>query len=744
MRPVCCKRLPFSQLALSAAITLAFDSQIASAQPTAEQPASTQQSQQALEPVTVRATREEVTARISAPNPVIVLSRTEIEKTNDLTVGDFLRRQPGISFSGPAGYIADIRMRGLDKGYTQILIDGEPWLAVTKERQVQVDQLPMSMVERVEIIRSPLSDIPADGVGGTINIILRQSPQPELDFRLGAGAIWQSGEPLPVGSFNLNYAQYWTNGLSVALPFNFNRRTKVKYKPKIIEAFNATTGVRTALSEEFEDEDTAIRETSFSPRLVWRAGGGNTYSISAFYNLSAEQKNKPVTRFLSLNPASGNGFVSNGSSDESELKDRLTQRINAQWQRKWNEGLSSRVGILLQKSSEDKDKDKRTLNALGTQTSAETEDATVDASSYKILGHLNWSIAPSHDLSFGLELQNDDRDDLKLKTANGIAQVPGRTDKFSIDESKASLYVRDNWRIAPNHFLVSGLRYERRLTSSIDGAGRERSGSNQSFNPSVSYRWTFAPDWQLRAALAQTLRAPKFENLTAVTTSSSGINSPTNPDVGGNPDLKAELSRGLDLSVETSFYGRNGFAALHFSQRFINDKVENLTQLEGSRWVQRPYNVPGTSITRSFEIDGRFDLRAIGYRQIAALANYSRFQSKQATTNQPLKDQPKYVFNVGMDWRIAAAQLLLGWRYNFQSEILKNSGETESPQRLLDAFAYWTIAPRWSLRLSASNLLDTKKTKYKPTFNSSGVLTGLTREQERSGRGALLTLEGRL
>ena len=47
-------------------------------------------------------------------------------KQIDATVGDVLRRLPGMSLTGPAGIAKDIRMRGMDKGYTQVLINGEP------------------------------------------------------------------------------------------------------------------------------------------------------------------------------------------------------------------------------------------------------------------------------------------------------------------------------------------------------------------------------------------------------------------------------------------------------------------------------------------------------------------------------------------------------------------------------------------------------------------------------------------
>lgn len=46
-----------------------------------------------------------------------------------------LRRLPGTSFTGPAGVNKDIHMRGLDKGYTQFLINGETVPSAKQERR---------------------------------------------------------------------------------------------------------------------------------------------------------------------------------------------------------------------------------------------------------------------------------------------------------------------------------------------------------------------------------------------------------------------------------------------------------------------------------------------------------------------------------------------------------------------------------------------------------------------------------
>lgn len=693
-----------------------------------------------LEAVQVTAAREEIRSRIEAPNPVVVVTREEIEKTNDLTIGEFLRRQPGVSFSGPAGNIKDIRMRGMDKGYTQILVDGESWLGSTKERQIQVDQLPMSMIDRVEIIRSPLPDMNAEGIGGTINIVLRRANADELNVKLATGQVWYPEGSKPQHSVQVNYARIWDNGLSLVMPVNFNDRHELKVKPKIVETFNPSTGTRTGLTEAKEVEDNHVREFTMGPRLQYRPDAVNTFTANAFVNLNNGAKHKTTDNWNFSNPAAGTGYFNAGSSVEDEDKDRTSVILGTDWQRKVSDGLTFTVGAGTQRATEDKHKPKTSYTSTGSISSTELEDSTVRAGSNKLHGKVVWQATASHRLSTGVEWRDEDRKDRKLK--NGTLQT-GLGDRFDIEETRQTVYLRDDWQISKDHLLVPGFRYEARETTSTDSTGQSRTGDSHALNPSVAYRWNFTRGWRLRAAAAQTLRAPKFENLSTAVASGSGTS--TSPYVSGNPDLKPERSTGFDLGLETDFYGRTGFAAINFSRRRIKDAVEKLTAQEADGlYYNRPYNVAGISRTQAYELDGRFDLRAIGLRQVTLLGNYSRFFSRKAGSNNPLSDQPHYVYNTGMDWRVDKLRTLFGWRYNYQGKIHKSSDETESAQHLLDAFAYWDINERWALRILGSNLLNTKKTKYKPSYNTSGQLTGLTREQEIGGRGILFTFEARL
>ena len=82
----------------------------------------------------------------------MVFGREELDRYGDSSVGDVLKRLPGVTMSGTPGRGGDIRMRGLGNGYTMILLNGEP-----APRGFSLDSIPPEQVERIEVMRAPVA-----------------------------------------------------------------------------------------------------------------------------------------------------------------------------------------------------------------------------------------------------------------------------------------------------------------------------------------------------------------------------------------------------------------------------------------------------------------------------------------------------------------------------------------------------------------------------------------------------------
>ncbi|MFN3597160.1 MAG: TonB-dependent receptor plug domain-containing protein [Rubricoccaceae bacterium] len=122
-----------------------------------------------LPSVVVAATRS-ARALEDVPVPTSVVTRDDIETRGLLRLSDLLAEQPGLAIvSGLGG--TGVQLQGFDAAYTLVLLDGEPLLGRTAGT-LDLDRLAVTGVERVEIVRGPLSSrYGADALAGVINLV---------------------------------------------------------------------------------------------------------------------------------------------------------------------------------------------------------------------------------------------------------------------------------------------------------------------------------------------------------------------------------------------------------------------------------------------------------------------------------------------------------------------------------------------------------------------------------------------
>lgn len=115
-----------------------------------------------------------------APASISVITREQLEKQSYTNIVDAMKNIPGVYVTG-GGQAQDISIRGMTSTYTLYLVDGRP---ISAGRSVntngsdggkQIGLPPLSMIERVEVIRGPMSSLyGSEAMGGVINIITRK------------------------------------------------------------------------------------------------------------------------------------------------------------------------------------------------------------------------------------------------------------------------------------------------------------------------------------------------------------------------------------------------------------------------------------------------------------------------------------------------------------------------------------------------------------------------------------------
>jgi outer membrane receptor for ferrienterochelin and colicins len=140
-----------------------------------------------LEAVVVTASRRE--QRLSdAVVETSLIDATELRRSGSPDLAQVLAEQSGLQLDGgtPAG--AGVQLRGFDSRRVLVLIDGQPMVGRV-DGNFDLSRLPVSMVERVEIVKGPQSTLyGSEALGGVINIITHRATDPGWSAGITSGA----------------------------------------------------------------------------------------------------------------------------------------------------------------------------------------------------------------------------------------------------------------------------------------------------------------------------------------------------------------------------------------------------------------------------------------------------------------------------------------------------------------------------------------------------------------------------
>ncbi len=141
-----------------------------------------------LDEIVVTGTKTRHTLK-DVPVDTVVLTSSDIQHTNAQTVMDVLRQIPGIATSihddvfGTYTWHASMRGLSINDGYALVLVDGQRMVGAGQsggmgEYGIGLNQIPLNMVDRIEVVKGPGSALyGSDAMAGVINIITKAPPQ---------------------------------------------------------------------------------------------------------------------------------------------------------------------------------------------------------------------------------------------------------------------------------------------------------------------------------------------------------------------------------------------------------------------------------------------------------------------------------------------------------------------------------------------------------------------------------------
>ncbi|WP_162408019.1 TonB-dependent receptor plug domain-containing protein [Pseudoxanthomonas daejeonensis] len=629
----------------------------------------------------------------------IVIAREELLRQGDTTLGEALKRLPGVTIgSGTPGRSGAVALRGM-AGYTQVLIDGQ-----RAPTGFDFDSLTPDMVERIEILRSPTADLSGESIAGTINIVLAQTARTDArqltlawataDGRQAPSASWRSSRREESRSHVLTATAarreflYEDTGLERG------------YDPAGVENLRRTTRLRSI----------GVRDgLTLAPTLDLRLANDDTLALQAFLDSSHLKRTGDVDWETLLGPQLDHVRYRQGNDiDNTQFNasvawthpfaaaGTLTAKANAAWNRE--DYLFREQGYAADGS----------LNL--------EDHTTADMDVHNLGSSGKWSLpqAGRHQVQAGWDAGVDRRRETRVQHLFPVAGNQEWISDLSFDAQirRLAAYAQDDITFSPQWSMYLGLRWETIETTS-DGSGLAAVRNRASvLSPVMQSLWKMpgSDKDQVRLALSRTFKAPTLAALSARPYTSTN-NRPLNPDVRGNPGLEPELATGLDAAYER--YGKDG-ARLSVGGyvRRIRGVIRTETRMLEGRWVAFPAN-GGDASAWGLEMDARAGLAqlhagapAIDLRFNATL-NRSRVDGVPGPDNR-IDQQVPFSATLGADWKFDP-EWTAGLGYTYRSggpvRITASRGNLDAYRRELDMYLLWAPARRAKLRLAVTNAL---------------------------------------
>lgn len=690
--------------------------------------------------------------RTESTAPVLAYDLEYFQRFEPLTVGDMLKRVPSVAFVSDVLEYDGARLRGLDPGYTQVLINGKKVPGAGDDRSFFVDRIPAELVERIEIVRSASANRSGDAVAGALNIVLRGAYEFDGAY-LRAGALhFDDGEWKP--TYGGIASGEFAGGRLLG---GFNVQGRYNPKRKRSDRFEEPGGDFVDAEDQTDTRD----GTDYSANASYSRefGDSGLFTLTGAYVLTDRTETE---NSLEYNVPVANPRNLLSINDQVVDIDQTNYVLAADLE---TEALGGKNTLELSYSAFDDER-------FDTEEETGFDDDDTPPSFDEFEGarvltdgddtELALSLAHARPLGeatleFGLDVQRKDRD-VEIATSEVDTDEEGEPlppyDDFDIARSQI-----DERRLDPYIMLSgggdafdweAGLRYE---TTDVDvGFDDERADNDYDvLLPSAHLKWNLSELDRVTLSLARTVRRPNFNFILPLTLEEEyGDN-----DFVGNPLLDPELAWGIDVGYERRL-GRDGVLGINVFYRDVSDLIEIINTGEPSATARDDYedeveefldenpganpNTPGYPVfdpdsfvytadnvgdgeVYGVEIDLSTPLTSLGLPHTGVFANYAWLDSniEDFAGERRFNDQARFVYNVGFIHDLPDSGWSFGASYRKQgdafSRLLAEEVRTEYGADL-EAFIEKRFGTQFSVRLTGSNLLDASKDEFFNKFDT--------------------------
>ena len=696
-----------------------------------------------LDAVTVTASAIDNSAQLAhlakqdALNGQTIILAEQLNQFGDQPLGDALRRVSGVYFDG-ANRAREIQLRGLGAEYTQVTINGRRIIDSSSSRSVQVDRIPSSMVERIEISHTPLANQDGQGAAGSVNIVLKQGEHLPNSVGIGLGSLQGNGE---TGDVTFQYG-FANDSVAVTLAGGIQQQRRNESKDVL-----DYTAESEADGGEIKINERRYEQINLVPTVDITLNHANSLSIEPTF--------LQTTEFRDDIKKSLNDDQTEVEKQSKEYRKRTRQNIGlyTKLDTQVSDNIKLTSYIDWQEGYEDTTRDQDSFNAENTLTDTKQREQSIDLNLIK-LGFKTQHQVGQHTLEYGLGSSKEDRKENNSEVKNGEIKDPEADGVYEISESINHLYVQDSFSLfsglkAEGNSITLGLRAEDSKTETTDFSNNTTTENKIYFLPSFNLRQAISDDSYVRLGIAKTLRRPDLRSLSPSITEEDGTHA--DPDTAGNPNSIPESIVGIDLSFEHYFYENSGLVSLSVFDRSFTDKLETITTNVDGRFVATQQN-SGDGKMKGAEVEFRLPLNNIGLNNVTGWFNATAVETEVTITSTGEKrrflDQPDHLGNLGIDWSLAELKSTIGLSINYAGgykqthELADGSFEKNTIDSMsrVDLSIQTNLTENTSINLTALNLLANDSKREDQFFTAENILDAYSTTEEPTYRSVYLKI----
>lgn len=235
-------------------------------------------------------------------------------------IGNYIRYLPGVAIIEDGENPGKIALGGFPAEMSSLQLDGAD-LAGTgigpeSSRTMALQEVPMMNIERVEVSKVPTPDMPAAGLGGSLNLVTKTllgikrptlSYQAYMNFNNRDGVTFRGGSRQPTSQLSPNYAEPSVNatlafpaGKRLALSLGASRSWKQRPTddtPSEVAFWNLKSTYPTGLPKDlafaigqWKQEADITRTENYQANIDWRIAQNDTLSFGLQRRVATSEK----------------------------------------------------------------------------------------------------------------------------------------------------------------------------------------------------------------------------------------------------------------------------------------------------------------------------------------------------------------------------------------------------------------------------------------------------------------------